>query len=191
MTRELRSTVLAGALALASSVSSVSGVSAQAGAETYSATASVKGPEGPMTAPVTIVIERYTTDAERSKAVEALESGQTAGLQQALAKMPDLGHIEVGARRNALKYAYARAVGAGRLITVICDKPIGFLGEKMPNPKPKAGYDLAFAILTIPASGKGSGELGPAAKFKSESGAVVTEDYGAEVIRLSDVQKKP
>ena len=76
------------------------------------------------------------------------------------------------------------------MVTVISDKPIGYLGEKLPNPKPKAGYDLAFALLNLPGSGKGSGELGPAAKVKIEAGAVVTEDYGAEVVTLKDVEMK-
>ena len=163
---------------------------AQAAAETYSATATVKGPQGTMTAPVVVVIERYTTDGERSQAVEALKAGGTSALRQALEKMPAIGHIEVGQRKNPIKYAYARPVGSGRMVTVISDKPIGYLGEKLPNPKPKAGYDVAFALLNLPASGKGSGELGPAAKVKIDAGAVVTEDYGAEVVTLTDIERK-
>ena len=78
----------------------------------------------------------------------------------------------------------------GRMVTVISDRPIQYLGEKLPNPKPKAGYDVVFALLNLPGSGKGSGELGPAAKAKIEAGAVVTEDYGAEVVMLTDIEMK-
>jgi hypothetical protein len=190
MKRSYWSFILAGVVALAAHEVVTSTVRAQAAAETYSATATVKGPQGTMTAPVIVVIERYTTDAERSAAVDALKAGGTAALRQALEKLPAIGHIDVGQRQNPIKYAYARPVGSGRMVTVISDKPIGYLGEKLPNPKPKAGYDVAFALLNLPASGKGSGELGPAAKAKIEAGAVVTEDYGAEVVMLTDIERK-
>ena len=39
---------------------------AQAAGETFVATASVKGPSGTKTAPVTIVLTRFTTDQERT-----------------------------------------------------------------------------------------------------------------------------
>ena len=190
MKRSCWSFVLAGVVALSAHDVVPSTLAAQAAAETYSATATVKGPQGTMTAPVIVVIERYTTDAERSAAVDALKAGGTTALRQALEKMPAIGHIEVGQRKNPIKYAYARPVGSGRMVTVISDKPIGYLGEKLPNPKPKAGYDVAFALLNLPASGKGSGELGPAAKVKIDGGAVVTEDYGAEVVTLTDIEGK-
>jgi hypothetical protein len=189
MNRIIRPFILA-ALAALSANAVATALRAQAGAETFSATASVKGPQGAITAPVAVVIERYTTDAERSKALEALKAGGTAALRQALEAMPAIGHIEAGQRRSPIKYAYARPVGAGRLVTVISDKPIAYLGEKLPNPKAKAGYDLAFALLNLPASGKGSGELGPAVKVRIDAGAIVTEDYAAEVVTLTDVEQK-
>jgi hypothetical protein len=189
MERNFRSFILAGVVAISGVAAVTPTLWAQAGTETFSATASVKGPQGTMTAPVVVVIERYTTDGERAQAVEALKGG-TSALRQALEKAPAIGYIEVGQRKNPIKYAYARSVGSGRLVTVISDKPIGFLGEKLPNPKPKAGYDLAFALLNLPGSGKGSGELGPAVKVKVDAGAVVTEDYGAEVVTLTDIEKK-
>jgi len=189
MKRSCWSLILAGVVAISAHVVP-STLSAQAAEETFSATATVKGPEGTVTAPVIVVIERYTTDGERSAAVDALKAGGTTALRQALEKMPAIGHIEVGQRKNPIKYAYARPVGSGRMVTVISDKPIGYLGEKLPNPKPKAGYDVAFALLNLSASGKGSGELGPAAKVKIDGGAVVTEDYGAEVVTLTDIERK-
>ena len=190
MTRILWSFMLAGVVALAAGDRVTATLAAQGAAETYSATATVKGPQGQVTAPVVVVIERLTTDAERSKAVEALKAGGTTALRQALEKMPAIGHISVGERKNPIKYAYTRSVGSGRLVTVISDKPIVYLGEKLPAAKPKAGYDLAFALLNLSADGKGSGELGPAAKVKVDAGAIVTEDYGAEVVRLTDIVKK-
>lgn len=190
MKRIGRSFILAGVAALIACGLVTSTPRAQAAADTYSATATVAGPQGPVSAPVTILIERYTTDAERSQAVEALKTGGSSALKEALEKMPAIGHIDLGERQNAIKYAYARPVGSGQLVTVFSDRPILYLGERLPNPKPKEGYDLAFALLNLPDSGKGTGELSPAARARVDDGAIVTEDYGAEVVRLTDIEKK-
>jgi hypothetical protein len=178
------SMVLAGLLSAADTAS-------MQGAETFTATASAKGSAGTKTSPVTITIARLTTDAERATVAEALKRGGTAAVRETLAKMPDVGTLDVGQRKNPLKYAYQRTVGSGRIITLITDTPIAYLGEGGPDAKPKAGYDLGLVLLDLSNPGKGSGELAPAARVKlNEAGAVVTEDYGAEVVRLTDVQKK-
>jgi hypothetical protein len=164
---------------------------AQAPGETFVATASVRGPSGTQTAPVTIVLTRFTTDQERTTIVDALKSGGTPAVVERLKAMEDVGYIEVGERRSPLKYAYARAAGSGRLITVISPTPIAHLGAGLPDAKPKAGFDLALALLDLPSSGSGTGELAPAAKVKvTGAGAIETEDYGAEVVRLTDAHVK-
>lgn len=164
---------------------------AQAPGETFVATASVKGPSGTKTAPVTIVLTRFTTDQERTTVVDALKTGGTPAVVERLRAMEDIGHIDVGERRSPLKYAYARSTGAGRLITVISPSPLGYLSEGLSHEKPRAGFDLALALLDLPNTGTGTGELAPAAKVKlSGAGAIETEDYGAEVVRLTDAHVK-
>jgi hypothetical protein len=164
---------------------------AQAPAETFVATASVQGTSGTQTAPVTIVLTRFTTDQERTTVADALKTGGTPAVVQRLKAMDDVGYLEVGERRSPLKYAYARSTGSGRLITVISPSPIVYLGAARPNAKPKAGFDLALALLDLPSTGSGSGELAPAAKVKlTDKGTIETEDYGAEVVRLTDAHVK-
>lgn len=166
-------------------------VASTQGSETFTATASVKGPLGSGTAPVTIMITRLTTDAERNTVAEALKRGGTTAVRDALAKMPDIGTLEVGERKRPLKYAYQRTVGSGRIITLLTDTPIAFLNPGTPELPAKAGYDLGIVLLDLSNPAKGTGELAPAARVKlNEAGAVVTQDYAAEVVRLTDVQKK-
>ena len=166
-------------------------VGAQKTPETFVATASLRSATATRTAPVTIVVTRQTTEQERGKVVEALRTGGTAGVAALLKAMADVGYIEIGGRRSVLKYAYARPTDTGRLITVITASPIVYLGADIPGAKPKTGFDLALALLDLPGSGSGTGELAPAAKVKvTEAGAIQTEDYGADVVRLTDVQVK-
>ena len=161
---------------------------AWAQAETITATASVKNASGASTnAPVTVVVDRFATDAERDALLAAVKSGGTAAARELLAKQRDAGTIQVGAQRAPIKYAYARNAGAGRLITVITAQPLGGT-----DAKPKPGFDLGLALLELTASGPGHGELSPAAKVRIDGqGAIVTEGATpADTVQLSNVAKK-
>ena len=167
-------------------------LSAQARNETFTAIGSLKTRAGAqVTAPVTIVVTRLTTDTERDAVVAALKKGGTPGAMQALQAMGDAGFIEIGERRTPVKYAYVRPMSGGRLITVISPSPIAHLGAGLPDAPPQAGFDLALAILEVKGDGAGTGELAPAATLKiNDAGAIQTQDYGAEAVRLTNVQAK-
>jgi hypothetical protein len=168
-------------------------VTAQAPApKTYTATATVKTAGGAsMTAPVTITVSRWTTDAERTAAMAALKKGDAA-LKGALDAMPATGTIQVGGRSTPLHYARTLSTGSGTLVTVVATQPIAFLGAGMPEQKPKTGYQYAFATFEVDSSGKGvAGDLAPAAKLKLGPGdAVVVDDYGVEAVRLTAISSK-
>ena len=166
---------------------------AQSTPETFTATATVKTTAGgSVTAPVVITITRWTSDEERKAVGTAIKSGGTAALKTALAAMPDAGTIQVGERTTPLKYVYGRSIGAGRLITVAAAQPIIHLGAGAAEAKPKAGFDVALALIQVDAAGKGTtGELAPAATVKLDANnAVVVQDYGVEVVRLTGIAKK-
>jgi hypothetical protein len=171
----------------------ISPAQAQSTPETFTATATVKTPTGgSVTAPVVISITRWTTDEERTAVQAAIKSGGTAALKKALDAMPDAGTIQVGERTTPLKYVYGRSIGAGRLITVAAAQPIIHLGASAAQAKPKAGFDVALALIQVDAAGKGTtGELAPAATVKLDANnAVVVQDYGVEVVRLTGIAKK-
>ena len=164
----------------------------QAQGETFVATASVKTQTGSLaTAPVTVVITRPTSEAERSTVGAALKKGGTAAVVAALKAMPDAGYIEVGGRRTTLKYAFVRPMAGGRLVTVVAPTPIVHLGAGLPDAPSKAGFDLALGLLEVKAEGEGSGELVPAGTVKiNVNGAIETQDYASEIVRLSKVMVK-
>ena len=164
--------------------------SAASVAETFTATASIKSPQANASAPVTINIDRLVSDADRERIIAVVKGNDAAATRAALTAMEDIGSIELGKQRTPIKYAYATPSGGGRLITVLTAAPVLFAGGSLPDAKPREGFDLALAVLVVDATGKGEGELAPAAKIKTNAqGAIVTEDYGREVIHLTGVSK--
>jgi hypothetical protein len=164
---------------------------AQAGAESFTATATVKTAGGAeATAPVTITIDRKMPQAEVDKMVAAFKSGGAAGLRKALAGVPPTGFVQLadGAPTPA-RITIELLTDKGRLIIIVTDKPLLFLGAGFPGAKPKAGYDFAMIDLEVDASGAGSGTLAPAAKITLKGSAFVVEDYASEFVRLAGVKK--
>jgi hypothetical protein len=159
-------------------------------AQTFTATASVKTESKSATAPVRIAIDELSSEADQKAVMGALRSGGTPAVKDALSKMKDLGTIVVGERKAPIRYAFARPTGSGRLLTVVTAEPLLHLGSQLPDAKPKAGYDVAVAILVLDQNDAGQGELAPAAKVKTnESGAIVIEDYGSAKIWLKNIAK--
>ena len=160
--------------------------------ESFAGTASVKAASGmSASVPVTIEIRQFASDADRESLIAAIKSGGTSAGRDLLAKRPNVGTIQLGSRSTPIRYAYARTTGAGRLITVVTAEPILFVGLGVPDTKPKAGYDLGLAIFDVNPSQPGQGEISPAAKVKVDAqNAIVTEDYGVEMVRITGLTKK-
>jgi hypothetical protein len=68
-------------------------------AQTFVATASVKTAAGAsITAPMTVVLSRWTSDDQREKAIAALQQGDAALEKTALNAIPEIGTIQFGGR---------------------------------------------------------------------------------------------
>jgi hypothetical protein len=189
--RQLFSLVCACAAGAAAFATAAPTALAQAKTETYTADASLSGPSGKsVSAQLTAVIQRFATDAERDAIVAAVGKGGTAA-RDLLRTKPDAGSVQIGAKKTPVKYAYARTTPTGRLITLVTAEPIGFIGGNRFDAKPKEGYDLGLVLLDVDPSKPGHGEVAPAAKVKVDAqNAIVTEDYGAEVMRLTNIVRK-
>jgi hypothetical protein len=187
----LRQTTISGGLAIAVFLACVTLVRAQAGAESFTATATVKtaGRAG-ATAPVTITIDRTMPEAEADKLVAAFKSGGAAGLRKALAGVPPTGSLQLAdGAPIPTRFTIERPTDEGRLIIIVTDKPLLFLGAGVPGAKPKDGYDFAVIDLELDRTGAGSGTLAPAAKITVKGSAFVVEDYASELVRLAGVKK--
>ncbi len=159
-------------------------------AQKFTATAAVQSPKGSASMPVTITIDRFVSDADRDRILGLIKANDREGTKKALAAMDDIGSIGVAQRQTPIKFAYERPSGGGRLITIVTAEPIMFLGGAAPDAPPREGFDLALALLVLDGQDSGTGELAPAAKVKvDDSGAVVTDDYGKEMIHLTGIAK--
>jgi hypothetical protein len=159
--------------------------------ETFTATATVET-SGGMTAsaPVTIVIDRKVASPEADGLVAAFAKGGTSALRQALVALPPAGSIRLGnGAPTTTRLNLERATDKGRLLTIVSDKPILFLGAGLPNATPREGFDLAVVDIEVDAAGNGTGTLSPAAKVAIKQGAVVVADYASAPIRLTGVKK--
>ena len=122
--------------------------------------------------------------------VAAFKTGGAAALRKGLVGMAPTGTVKLGAgSATPTRFTIERATGAGRLLTILTDQPLFFVGAGTPGAKPKEGYDFAVIDIEIDGKGNGSGTLAPAAKLKVNQTAFVVEDYGAEAVRLTAVKK--
>ena len=164
---------------------------AQAGAETFAATAVVKTAAGAMaSAPVSIVVDRKMSEAEAGRLTSAFNAGGLPALRKALVGVAPTGSIRLGSGTpTASRILIERVTDKGRLLTIVTDEPILFLGAGVASAKSKAGYDMAVLDIEVDAKGNGAGMLSPAAKVTVKQGVFVVEDYASELIRLTDVKK--
>lgn len=166
-------------------------VHGQGGPETFSATATVKTVGGASaTAPLTIRVDRKMSQSEADSLTGAFKAGGAAALRKALVGVAPTGSVKLGAgTETPTRLTLERPTDKGRLLTIVTDKPILFLGAGEPTAKPKEGYDFGVIDLEVDAKGSGSGTLAPAAKVTVNQGVFVVQDYGSELVRLTAVSK--
>jgi hypothetical protein len=163
----------------------------QPGPETFTAMATVKtAGGGTANAPVTIVVDRKMSQEEADSFKGAFKTGGAPALRKKLDGVPATGSIRLGSGTpTPTRLTLERATDKGRLLTIVTDKPILFLGGGLPEAKPKEGYDFGIIDIEVNEKGTGSGTLAPAAKVAVKQDVFVVEDYSSELIELTDVKK--
>jgi hypothetical protein len=180
------------AVAVVLTVVGTAGPAAQTGSETFRATATIETAGGAAaSAPVTIVIARTTPQDEGQALVRAFADGGEAGLRRALTGLRPTGSVQIGnATPTTARIALDRPTDKGRLLTIVTDRPILFLGAGLPDAKAKEGYGFAVLDIEVDAEGNGSGTLSPAAKVKVAQGAFVVDEYASQPLRLTGVKRE-
>jgi len=157
--------------------------------ETFTATAVIDDGAANRTVTVTFVVNRYTTDAENVRVLAALREG-TPALQRLLAASPDIGRIIVAETNIPLKYIYRRRQSLSRT-TLLANVPLAFLDPGRDSGKPASDFVFTLATLDFSLPGFGTGKINPAASIAvNPNGQIETQDYGASIVRLRDLQKQ-
>src|SRR5215471_6961015 len=159
--------------------------------ETFSARAQVATETARGDVYLTIKVDKYTPDKEREAVLKALQSGGSSAFVDALRKTPVAGQIEIGKQTFAIRWAREVSDDKGRVITLVTEKPVYFVGAGVPGAKSREGYDVAVVQLKMDPAGIGEGTMAAAARVKpGEPTGVQVDDYGSEPVKLLSVTRK-
>jgi hypothetical protein len=158
-------------------------------AETFDLTATASagpGAVGTLTVPMVVHIERYTPAHERTTMTDALKHAGYSGFLNALREASVAGTLTIGDQSWSIRWARQLPSGDGRVISIVTDKPVAFVGGGRTDAKPKAGYEVAVAQFTVDRSGHGTGTMAAAARVKpgGETGVRI-DDYAEKPVKLT------
>jgi hypothetical protein len=139
--------------------------------------------------PLDIVIDRWTTDAERDQLMAVFTEQGPEKLLSALQKTRPVGSISTP---GSLAYDlhYARELPdpeGGRRIVLATDRPMGFV-EAANRPR-TVDYPFTLIELHLNKQGQGQGKLNIAAKLTLNDNVLVIEDYANQPVMLNEVKK--
>jgi len=159
--------------------------------ETFNAKARVATDDARGDVYVTIHVDKYTPEKERDAVVNALKSGGSDGFLQALRKSPVAGKVDIGKQSFPIHWAREERNDKGRVITLVTDRPVYYVGAGLPDAKARAGFDVAVIQLQMDTSGVGEGTMAAAAKVKPGGATgVEVEDYATTPVKLPSVTRK-
>lgn len=190
----IRPAVHAGSVALALAlVTVVSGAQTQGSPQRFTANAvNFDNPTGAAAGTVEMVVNRWSTEAERDRLLSALLEKGPDKLLDTLQRMPRVGYIRTP---NSVGYDlhFARSVpgeDGGERITIATDRHIGFW-EASNRPR-SIDYPFTVIELRMNRDGEGEGKLSLATKITADSDhkTIILEDYAIQPVLLQHVRRE-
>ena len=130
------------------------------------------------------------TQKEVDKYLEAFKSGGAAALHKALTGVAPTGSIQIGSGKpTPTVLTLERPSDRARLLTIVSNQPVMFVGGDQANARPKEGFDFAIVDLEIDKTGGGTGTLMPAAKVTVRQGVFVLDEYSGQSLQLTNLKK--
>ena len=139
---------------------------------------------------VQIVIERWTTDAERQALITALAQGGQDKLLSALQSIKERnGFIRTpNSMGYDLRYCRENMLPDGtRQIVIATDKPVSFLAAA--SQARTMDYPFTLVELRFGKENKGEGKMLVGTKITVVNGRLELENYGQQPVRLSNVRE--
>jgi hypothetical protein len=167
--------------------------SAAGAGERFSATAvnmAATG-SGPVTTPISIVISRWSTDAERDALVNALQEKGPDAVLDKLKDMPRAGSI-AGPGSVGQEVHFARRIpgpGNSERVVLITDRPMSLW--EMRSGARTVEYPFTLVELHVGPNGKGEGKASVATKviFDKDAKSVVLENWDNQPVALQNVTR--
>ena len=121
----------------------------------------------------------------------AFKAGGAAALRKKLVGIAPTGTVRIGAgSATPTRFTLERATGDGRLLTILTDQPLLFVGAGAAGRKAKRGLRLCRHRPRARCQRQRFRDASrPPQRLKLNQDAFVVEDYGAEVVRLTAVKK--
>lgn len=137
---------------------------------------------------IEILVERWSTDAERDRLVGVLRKDGPAALLEEMIDLPRAGMLRTPDTLGyPIQFARKRPLPeGGEQITLITDRPILFWSAR------QLEYPFTLVELRIGADGKGEGRLSIAAKitYDERSGMISLVDYPTLPVHLTGVRRE-
>ena len=141
---------------------------------------------------VDIVVERWTTDADRDRLIKTLMDKGPEKLLETLQDLPRVGYFRTP---NSIGYDlhYARKnplPDGGERVVLATDRRIG-MWEAVNRPR-TIDYPFTIIELRLNRDGEGEGKLSLATKITvdKENNTVVLEDYANQPVMLQSVKRE-
>lgn len=147
------------------------------------------GAPGRATSTVDIRVQRYSTDAERDKLMDAFKSGGQERLLEVLQKLPVVGYIRTP---TSLRYDlhFARQVPnpeGGRKVILFTDRHLAMW--EVVNSTRSVNYPFTLIQLEIGPDGKGVGKASVATKITQNDNVIELENFESQPVLLNNVEK--
>jgi hypothetical protein len=143
--------------------------------------------------PVEIVVDRWSSDAERERLVGTLLDKGPEELLKALQKAPKVGYIRTpDSIGYDLHFAWqAPDAEKGRRIVIATDRPIGFW-EAVNRPR-TVDYPFTVIDMRIGQDGKGEGKLSIATRItgNKETKTIEIENFATQPVMLNNIRSEP
>jgi hypothetical protein len=162
--------------------------------ERFTALAINMGTPGPTGAgEVEMVVERWSSEADRDRLLETLMDKGSDKLLDTLRDMPRVGYIRTpNSIGYDLHFAWKTPLpDGGERVVMATDRYITFW-EAANRPR-SIDYPFTVIELHVNAAGEGEGKMSLATKIAAdrESGTIVLENYATQPVLLNNVRREP
>jgi hypothetical protein len=140
--------------------------------------------------PITIRINRWTSDADRDKLLSVFKEKGEKGLLSALQDQKPIGNISSpGTLSYDLRYARELpGADGGQRIVLATDRPISFW-EATNQPR-TTDYPFLLIEMHLDKNGKGQGKLSLASKLTISDDVLVIENYANQPVMLNNIERE-